>query len=91
MRTYSGRMRAQREKDIRGAAAVEVFVAEGFRQRGVGASLCTAVVQAVRRTGLAPVATCVAPAVDGEAQWKGVLEEAGMVSMSRLLEVTLSS
>ena len=39
----------------------------------------------------APVASCNAPAVDGEAQWKGVLEEAGMVSMSRLLEVTLSS
>lgn len=79
-------------------ASIEVFVGRDYRRKGVGCSLVTAVIQAVRRTGLAPVASCPSAAGSTDTSsgqdatsWKTVLEAGGMVSLSRLVEVSLVS
>ena len=77
------------------SATIRVFVDHDYRRRGIGCSLVTAAIQAVRRSGLAPVASCPSTAGDGTksgqdgSEWKSVLEAGGMVSLSRLIEVSL--
>ena len=91
-KSYSSRSRA-RARDIDPMASIQVFVGANHRRKGVGCSLVTAVVQAARRTGHAPVAGCTAAgdAEEDSTAWKSVLEAGGMVSLARLVDFTLAS
>jgi hypothetical protein len=96
-RSYSTSRPRPRGQPSEPAATIQVFVGSDWRRKGVGCSLITAVIQAARRSGLAPIASC--PSVagadtasgQGASDWKSVLEAGGMVSLSRLVEVSLVS
>ena len=95
-RNYSTSRTRPRGSPSEPSATIRVFVDHDYRRKGVGCSLVAAVIQAVRRSGLAPVASCPSTAGDRTAsgqdgsEWKSVLEAGGMVSLSRLLEVSLA-
>ena len=91
-RSYSTSRPRPRGQPSDPAAAIQVFVTRDFRRKGVGCSLVTAVIQASRRSGLTPIASVasVTSAADQSgSDWKSVLEAGGMVSLSRLIEVSL--